>query len=78
MIKLTRLNGYEIVVNAELIEYVEAKPNTTLYMATGSKILVREGEEEVIEKIIEYRKRISAEGKSPVENLLKTYHKEGR
>lgn len=78
MIRLTRLNGYEIVVNAELIEFVEAKPNTTLYMATGSKIVVRNSEEEVIEKIMEYRKQISAEGKSPVENLIKAYRKEER
>lgn len=76
MIRLSRLNGFEIVVNAELIEWIESHPDTTLTLATGDKIVVREGLDEVIGKIMDYRKEISAAGKSPVENLLKTYKKE--
>ncbi len=57
MIKVTRLNGQEIVVNAELIEYLEASPDTIIALTTGKKIMVKESVDEVIEKIIEYRKR---------------------
>ncbi len=57
MIKVTRLNGQEIVVNADLIEYLEASPDTIIALTTGKKIMVKESVDEVIEKIIEYRKR---------------------
>jgi flagellar protein FlbD len=77
VIKLSRLSGFGIVVNAELIESMEAHPDTTLSLATGSKIVVRESLDEVIAKIMEYRRQLAAEGKSPAEVLLKTYRKEG-
>ncbi len=57
MIKVTRLNGQEIVVNADLIEYLEASPDTIIALTTGKKIMVKESVDEVIEKIVEYRKR---------------------
>ncbi|MCS7228488.1 MAG: flagellar FlbD family protein [Candidatus Kryptonium sp.] len=57
MIKVTRLNGQEIVVNAELIEYLEASPDTIIALTTGKKIMVKESVDEVIEKIIQYRQR---------------------
>ena len=76
MIKLSRLNGYEIVVNPELIEWIDSNPDTTLTLATGSKIVVKNGVDEVIEKIMIYRKALSVEGKSPAEILLKNFRKE--
>lgn len=57
MIKVTRLNGQEIVVNADLIEYLETSPDTIIALTTGKKIMVKESVDEVIEKIVEYRKR---------------------
>ncbi|CUS76776.1 flagellar protein FlbD [Candidatus Kryptonium thompsonii] len=57
MIKVTRLNGQEIVINAELIEYLEASPDTIIALTTGKKIMVKESVDEVVERIIEYRKR---------------------
>ena len=76
MIRLHRLNGFEIVVNAELIEWIEANPDTTLTLATGTKVIVRNPVEEVLEKIMEYRKMLGASGQKPAETLLKTYKKE--
>ena len=76
MIKLNRLNGFEIVVNAELIEWIESNPDTPLTLATGSKVIVRNSSDEVIAKIIEYRRTVNAQGKTPAETLLKTYKKE--
>ena len=78
MIKLSRLNGFEIVVNAELIEWIEANPDTTLTLATGTKVIVRNPVDEVIEKISEYRKGLYASGVRPAETLLKNYTKENK
>lgn len=62
MIRLTRLNGQEIVVNAELIESIEAQTlNTVISLTNGNKILVKETVKEIIDKIINYRGLISAE-----------------
>ena len=78
MIKLNRLNGFEIVVNAELIEWIESNPDTTITLATGSKVIVRNSADEVVAKVIEYRKKVNAEGKTPAGTLLKTYTKEAK
>ncbi|HOB21889.1 MAG: flagellar FlbD family protein [Firmicutes bacterium] len=50
MISVTRLDGKEIVVNAFLIELVEATPDTVLSLTTGRKVLVREQVTEVVER----------------------------
>lgn len=78
MIKLKRLNGFEIVVNAELIEWIDAHPDTTISLATGSKIVVKESVDEIIEKVMEYRRLLASSGKNPAEILLKSYKREGR
>jgi len=58
MIKLTRLNGSLIVVNADLIEYVEANPDTILTLTTGQKILIQDTVDEVIDKVTNYKRSI--------------------
>ena len=79
MIKLTRLNGSEIIVNAELIEWIETIPDTTISLATGSKIIVKNKAQEVISKIMEYRKDImSSKSLSPTATMLKDYQKDVR
>lgn len=59
MIKVTKLNGEEFYVNPHQIEFIEKVPETILRMLSGKTIYVRESVDEVIEKIIEYRKRIT-------------------
>jgi len=59
MIKVKKINGEEVVINAELIETVEARPDTTISMATGNKIIVKDTVSEVIEKVIEYRRLVN-------------------
>ena len=54
MIKLTRLNGRAVVVNAELIRYVEETPDTIITLTGSDKIVVRESLDEVIRRAIEY------------------------
>lgn len=58
MIKLTRLNGSEFVLNCEIIETVEATPDTVISTTNGKKIIVSETVEEVIEKVINYKNSI--------------------
>ena len=56
MIHVTRLNGTKLVVNAEMIEFVESTPDTIISMNTGKKIIVRDSVDEVVSKIIEYQR----------------------
>jgi flagellar protein FlbD len=65
MIKVTRLNGKEFVVNAEQIEFAEETPDTVITLISGKKIVVNENIDKVIEKVIEYKKRTNGicEGK---------------
>jgi flagellar protein FlbD len=55
MIIVTRFDGTEIAVNADLIEFVEASPDTHLTLVTGKKMLVREPRAEVIARVLAWR-----------------------
>jgi flagellar protein FlbD len=54
MISLTRLNNQSFVLNADLIKYVEATPDTMITLTTGERILVKEHTDDVIKKVIDY------------------------
>lgn len=58
MIKVTRFNHSELMVNADLIEFVEDTPDTVITMLTGRKVLVLESVEEVVARIKEYRREV--------------------
>ncbi|MEY8515400.1 flagellar FlbD family protein [Lachnospiraceae bacterium 29-84] len=62
MIEVTKLNGTNILVNAELIESVEETPDTVLSLVTGKKIIVKERRQEVKNLVILYKKEIAASG----------------
>jgi len=55
MIKVTKLNGNELVVNADLIEFIESTPDTLVTLTTGRKIMVLEDIDEVIRRAVGYR-----------------------
>ncbi len=59
MIKLTRLNDTQLVINAEMIEFVEAIPDTIVSLVSGKKIMVSESVDAVIEEVIEYKRNCS-------------------
>ncbi|MDF1545413.1 MAG: flagellar FlbD family protein [bacterium] len=65
MIKVTRLNDSELVINADLIEFVEAIPETIVSLTTGKKIMVRENVDDIIERVAEYKRRSSARLSEP-------------
>ena len=58
MITVTRLNDKEIVVNSDLIEFIESNPDTTITTTTGRKIIVKEPIDEIIEKAKKYKRDI--------------------
>lgn len=60
MIKVTRLNGKDYYINPHQIESIEVRPDTTLLMLSGKYVVVLESAEEVINRIVEYRRRIGA------------------
>lgn len=59
MIKLTRLNGQNLVINGELIEKVEARPDTIITLTTGNQFIVRDTVEGVMEKVIQYKQLVN-------------------
>ena len=58
MIKVTRLNGKEFVVNADLIQYVEETPDTILTLVNHEKVVVKEKADEVIRRVIAYQRGV--------------------
>jgi flagellar protein FlbD len=58
MIRLTRINQAPLVLNADLIEHMEATPDTIITMTTGQKFVVLESSEDVIRKVVEFRREI--------------------
>lgn len=59
MIKVTRLNGSELALNCDLIEFVEAAPDTIISLVTGKKIMIKETPDQVIERVAEFRRHSS-------------------
>jgi flagellar protein FlbD len=57
MIHLTRLNNQPLVVNADLIKFIENAPDTVITLLTGEKLVVRESVEEVLRRVAEFHDR---------------------
>ena len=57
MIHLTRLNHKDLVVNSDLIEHIEANPDTVVSLTTGQKFVVVETTDEIIRKVVEFRRQ---------------------
>jgi flagellar protein FlbD len=58
MIEVTRLRGSKVVLNAELIETVEETPDTVITLTSGKRYIVSESSDEIIQLVIEYKKKI--------------------
>lgn len=59
MIKLTRLDGHSFILNADLIRYVEQRPDTFVTLTSGERIVVKESMDAVVELAIDYQQRKS-------------------
>jgi flagellar protein FlbD len=60
VIRVTRLNGERFALNPDLIERVEGHPDTVAHLVDGTKYVVRETVDEVLQEIREYRAAILA------------------
>ena len=60
MIRLTRLNRAPLVLNSDLIEHIDVTPDTVITLTTGQILRVRETAEQVIQNIVEFRRKIFA------------------
>lgn len=58
MIEVTRINDEKIIVNAALIEFVEATPDTVISLITGRKLMVKESVEEVRSRTEDYQRQV--------------------
>lgn len=57
MIKLTRLDGQAFILNADLIRFVEERPDTFVTLTSGDRIVIREPMDRVVELAVEYQQR---------------------
>ncbi len=56
MIKVTRINNSEIIINSDLIEFVESSPDTIISLTDGKKIIVKETPDDIIQKVAKFRR----------------------
>jgi len=62
MISLIRLNGQPLMVNCDLIESIEATPDTVVTLTSGNKLIVRDSMEQLQAKIVEFKRKIYGPG----------------
>jgi flagellar protein FlbD len=60
MIHLTRLNHEPLIVNSDLIEFIESAPDTVITMISGEKVVVLEKAEQVVQLVLEFRRALLA------------------
>ena len=58
MIQLTKLNGNPLVLNSDLVKLIENAPDTVITLVNGEKIVVRESSDQILELIVEFRRRV--------------------
>ena len=58
MIAVKKINGEEIIVNADLIEMIEFSPHAVMSLTTGEKIIVDETRDDILRKVLEYKRSI--------------------
>lgn len=58
MVEVKGLNNEMFILNSSLIEKIEFIPETKITLTTGTYYLIKEGKEELVDKIIKYNQRI--------------------
>ena len=76
MIHLTRFDGSDFVLNADLIEFVESLPDTHITLVTGKKLLTRESADEVVSRVVAYRQQACSLARIPVAGMAAADHTE--
>jgi flagellar protein FlbD len=70
MIRLTRLNRAPLVLNSDLIEHIDVTPDTVITLTNGQILRVRETAEEVIRRIVHFRRMIFGPDGLPIGSVL--------
>lgn len=73
MISITRLNGTKLWISSDEIEFIEATPDSIISMVSGKRVIARETPEELVTKIVEFRRRVRGK---PAELLVDKQGKE--
>jgi flagellar protein FlbD len=60
MIRVRKINQQEILVNCELIETIEFSPHAVISLSSGQKIIVADGLESILGKVLEYRRLVNS------------------
>src|SRR5579884_2383258 len=68
MIRVTRLKGAPLVLNSDLIEHVEATPDTVIALTNGQKIMVLETPDEIVQRIVDFKRTVGAPSRAGNEN----------
>jgi flagellar protein FlbD len=71
MIVLTKINKAPITVNSDLIQYIEETPDTIITMTNNDKVVVQDSMEDIIQKVVHYRRLINGLIDSEHERQLK-------
>jgi flagellar protein FlbD len=58
MITVTRLNDSPLVINTDLIEFVESIPDTIISLTSGKKVMVKESIDEIVARVENYQRKI--------------------
>lgn len=59
MIQLTKINGHQIVLNPDLIEFIEETPDTVITFTNNDKVVVKDRMTEIIDKVVCYRRTVA-------------------
>jgi len=62
LIRLTRIKGEEFILNSDLIEHVEAIPDTVIALVNGQRFRVVETPDEVVSRVIAFRRALQRPG----------------
>ncbi len=62
MIQVTRFDGTHVVLNANLIEHIEANPDTVITLVNRKKWVVKETADEVVDMVVNYQRALYSAG----------------
>lgn len=60
MIRVTRMGGQQLYVNCDHIEWIESTPDTQILLQTGKRIICAETPDEIVKRVVDFRRRIAA------------------
>lgn len=61
MIRVTRINHTPLILNSDLIEHLETTPDTVISLTNGQKYVVLEAADDIVEMVVEFRRRLYSE-----------------